>query len=145
MHLGELAAAKTESNAEPISFDWHGVTIRTRTELPALPLLELAATGESVKGTPAENDLMVVAGAFYRFLESVIDPADWIVFRQVATDNGDGPEQLLPLIEQLGAAISGRPTGRPSGSPAGRSPTTGGSTEHLPSRVSTPAGSAPAG
>jgi len=137
MHLGELAAAKAETTAEPITFDWHGHKIRCRAELPALPLLELAATGDELKDTAAEDDFMVVGAAFYRFLESVIDPGDWSVFRRVSTQQGDGPEQLLPLVEQLGAAISGRPTGRRSASPGGPPRTTGTSTGPLPSRAST--------
>lgn len=145
MHLGELAAAKAETTAEPITFDWHGRRIRCRAELPALPLLELAATGDELKGTPAEDDFMIVGGAFYRFLESVIDPGDWPAFRRLATDHGDGPEELLPLVTKLGEAISGRPTGRRSGSPAGPSTTTATSTAPLPSRASTPPPSALAG
>jgi len=146
MHLGELAAAKAEQDpAEAISFDWHGRRIRCRSELPAMALLELAATGDDLKGTMAEADFMTVAAAFHRFLESVIDPEDWPAFRRASTEHGDGPAELLPLVEQLGAAISGRPTVRRSGSPAGPSTTTDTSTAPLPSRASTPAPSALAG
>jgi hypothetical protein len=145
MHLGELAAARAETTGEQISFDWHGSTIRCRTDLPAMPLLELAATGDELKGTAAEDDFMIVAGAFYRFLESVIDPTDWHTFRRVSTQHGDGPEQLLPLIEKVAEAIAGRPTGRRSVSPDGPPRTTDISTGPLPSRASTPPPSALAG
>jgi hypothetical protein len=145
MHLGELAAARAETTAEAITFDWHGATIRCRTDLPAMPLLELAATGDELKGTAAEDDFMVVAGAFYRFLESVIDPGDWSTFRRVTTRHADGPEQLLPLIERLAEAIAGRPTVRRSASPGGPPRTTATSTGPLPSRDSTRPASALAG
>ena len=144
MHLGELAAAKAETTAEiePISFDWHGTTIRCRTELSSMGLLELAATGDELKGTANEADFMVVGAAFYRFLESVIDPGDWPAFRRASTLAGDGLDDLLPLVEKLGQAITGRPTGRPSDSRGGPPSTTGTSTGRLPSRASTPHASA---
>lgn len=137
MHLGELAAAKIESTAEPITFDWHGKRVRCRVDLPALPLLELAATGDGLTGTIDESDFMVVGAAFYRFLESVIDPRDWPSFKKASAAAGDGPDQLLPLIEKLGAAITGRPIEPPAASRDGRSPTTDGSTAPLPSREPT--------
>jgi hypothetical protein len=136
MHLGELAAAKAETNAEPVTFDWHGTRIRCRTSMPALPLLELASTGADMRASDDE-DLMTIAASFYRFLQSVIDPEDWPKFRQSCADNGDGADQLMPLVSQLGEAIIGRPTERPSGSVAGPPHTTDGSTVTLPSRAST--------
>lgn len=145
MHLGELAAAKAETTAEAITFDWHGTKIRCRAEMPALPLLELAATGEEMQNTAVEDDFLLVGAAFYRFLECVIDPADWPKFRRASMANGDGPDQLLPLVEKLGAAISGRPTERRSASPSGPPPTMATSTGPLPSRASTPPASALAG
>jgi hypothetical protein len=145
MHLGELAAAKAETTQEQITFDWHGRRIRCRAVLPSLPLLELAATGDELKGTLDEDNFMIVGGAFYRFLESVIDVEDWPTFRKISTEHSDGPEELLPLIEKIGAAISGRPTERRSGSRAGPSATTDSSTAPLPSRASMPDLSALAG
>jgi len=131
-HLGELAAAKAEATGEPISFDWHGRRIRCRPEIPSLPLLELAATGADVAGTPSEEDVMVVGAAFYRFLEAIIDPADWLAFKRASTTAGDGPAELLPLVSRLAEATTGRPTGPSSVSPPGPPPTTDGSTGTSP-------------
>lgn len=137
-HLGELAAAASEASGEPITFDWHGQRLRCRVELPALALMELAAVGEEIKGTPAESDLMVVGGAFFRFLEALIEPSDWTAFRRLSTLHGDGPDQLLPVVTKLAEAIAGRPTRQPSVSPAGRPATPDGSTGHSPSERAFP-------
>jgi hypothetical protein len=138
MHLGELAAAKAENTDEPVSFDWHGKKIRCRQSLPALPLLEMASTGADMRAS-GDEDFMLVAASFYRFLQSVIEPDDWHIFRQACTDNADGADQLMPLVGKLGEAIMGRPTERPSDSPDGPPTTTDGSTATLPSRESTSA------
>jgi hypothetical protein len=144
-HLGELAAARAETTDEPVTFDWHGKTIRCRTQLPALPLLEMASTGADMRASGNEDDFMLIAASFYRFLQSVIEPDDWSIFRQSCTDNADGADQLMPLVGKLGEAIMGRPTERPSDSPDGPPQTTGGSTATLPSRASTSVPSALAG
>lgn len=136
MHLGELAAAKAEHTDEPVTFDWHGKKIRCRQSLPALPLLEMASTGADMQSS-GEDDFMLVAASFYRFLQSVIEPDDWPVFRKACTDHSDGADQLMPLVGKLGEAIMGRPTERPADSLDGPPPTTGGSTATLPSRAST--------
>jgi hypothetical protein len=132
-HLGELAAAKTEATGEAITFDWHGTTIACRPDLSAMPLMELAAAGDAVNGTPGEADLMTVGAAFFRFLEALIRPTDWQTFKRLCIAHGDNGDELLPLVQRLAEAVAGRPTRPSSASLASVPETSGGSTGPSPS------------
>lgn len=112
--LGELAAQRTESAAERITFSWHGHRIRCRPRLPAMAGLELASLGERAESSP--DDFMVVGAAFYRFLQGCIEASDWETFKATCIEHGDDENDLLPLVQKLVEASTGRPTGQRSGS-----------------------------
>jgi hypothetical protein len=128
--LGELAAQRAETEpAERITFTWHGVRVRCRAKLPAMAGLELASLGERAEATPDSASTMIVGAAFYRFLQGCIDPADWEAFKAACIEHGDDETDLLPLVQTLVEASTGRPTEQRSGSGALPLRTSGGSTQ----------------
>lgn len=114
MHKDFDAAAR-EAVGEPLTFTLGGETFTTTPELPAMPMLKLAAK--------AEEEGPAAAAAFYEFIQAMLAEEDVARFETMATRTRFGMETLKDVVSWLLAEMTGRPTQRPSDS-AGRPLTT---------------------
>jgi hypothetical protein len=112
----EIAAAEREATGEPIVIVFHGQDFACSEGVNEFALMKMA-------GAEADGE-MAVMGAFYRFLQTVLIPADWDRFEKVCMADRVGFAELRNLIEGVAEAMTGRPTPRPSASPPGPPPTT---------------------
>lgn len=125
-HLGDFAAAKVEATGERSDFrvgfldanDTEPAVIRVAQGLSALPLMELASVStESVESSES-------LGAMYRFLESTIDPDDWLLFKKQVAKYRLDTEAILAIVQAVVPLIGGRPTTQPADSLGGPSSST---------------------
>lgn len=126
MHKDFDAAAR-EAVGESLTFQLGGEKFTTTPELPALPMLKLAAAAEK---TDAEG-----AAAFYEFLQSMLVVDDVARFEAMAMRERLGMERLSEVVTWLIEEMTGRPTRRPSDSPERPLPTSLPSTDDSPRRV----------
>lgn len=108
MHKDFDAAAR-EASGESLTFTLGGEQFTTTPELPALPMLKLAAA--------ADKEGAEGAVAFYEFVQSMLVPEDVARFEAMASRERLGMEMLSDVVKWLIAEMTGRPTRRPSDSP----------------------------
>lgn len=107
MHKDFDAAAR-EASGEPLTFTLGGEVFTTTPELPALPMLKLAAA--------ADKEGAEAAAAFYEFVQAMLVPGDAPRFEAMALRTRLGMEALGEVVRWLIAEMTGRPTQRPSDS-----------------------------
>ena len=108
MHKDFDAAAR-EAVGESLTFTLGGEQFTTTPELPALPMLKLAAA--------ADKDGAEGAAAFYEFVQAMLIPEDVDRFEAMAKRERLGMERLSDVVKWLIAELTGRPTQRPSDLP----------------------------
>ena len=169
-HLGEfgrelaaLDVGEGSGPAEPDTFTFHGETFTVREHVSALPRMRYAhallATQDAGRRVNAmfaaaatDEDILAARrvdgqamtewmAAQYRYLQDVIDPAEWDRFEAAAVRAGADQAELVAVANGIIAAVAGRPRTRSGDSPSGPSTSGGGSTA---GSVST-AGPAPSG
>ncbi|WP_346179642.1 hypothetical protein, partial [Streptomyces cuspidosporus] len=118
-----IAQAGEDPAAEPKydSFTFEGEEIRVINGIPSgLPLMEFA---DAMAAADDDSLNMEALGAMYAMLQSCILPADWGRFRKAANRAGAGFDDLLPITQQVWAAVVGRFSQGPSDSQDGPSTT----------------------
>lgn len=129
-NLGEFGVAAAETNQEPDTFSFCGETFTVATKVGIIPLGRFAQAAASGLDT-AEMDGLA---ALIDVVAGVVVDDDRDRFLSVASKNRASADDLLPIVQAVMEAQSGRPTERPSDSSDG-SPTTGESSKELSSSV----------
>lgn len=112
MHKDFDAAAR-EAVGESLTFTLGGEQFTTTPELPAVPMLRLAAV--------ADKEGAEGATAFYQFLQAMLVEEDVARFEAMAMRERIGMERLGEVVAWLIEEMTGRPTQPPSASAERRS------------------------
>lgn len=84
-------------------------------KIGAMPLMRFARVAR--RGVDS-NELEGLA-AMYDLLEQCIDPGDWPRFERAADESRADGDELMAVVQDVMAVVSGRPTSRPSDSSDG--------------------------
>ncbi len=117
-HLGSFAAAKRElSRTEHDTFDFGGETFKVTGDIPAMLMLQLAA---STTGKIGEAEGLA---SMWEALRCCLGDEGFNKLYRLAVDWNADLEDVMKLVFALFEAQGGRPTGAASDSPPGPSST----------------------
>jgi hypothetical protein len=115
-HLGVLSPEPPAEPVEADTFEWFGDTIRTHpavSELPFLDLLEKAEEGEIDETDPRSG--VMVKQLFRRY----IHVEDFDRFWELATENGQGTDELIVVVYRILELKAERSPTKPSSASSG--------------------------
>lgn len=115
--LGNLGTAPEQQVITDVTtFDWFGATIR----LPLLEVSELELIDLMEKVTTTDENSPAAVVVVKNMFRQVIHVDDFDLFWDLAKQNRQKVETLMPVYQVLLEAATGRPTQQPSDSSSGR-------------------------
>jgi hypothetical protein len=128
--LGEFHVAKRQAapNAEPLTFDFEGQSFRVAEKVGLAPLADFAHAATSGLDT---SDMEGLAAMRTMLRQVVVDEDSDRLWDAITRSRADG-DDLMPIVQAVMEAQTGRPTEQPSDSSAGLSTTLVSSKESSP-------------
>jgi hypothetical protein len=105
---GERAAEAADGT---LSVELAGKSFRLSDSIGVMPLMEWAASREEADPQDAGQLLSI-----YRILQDLVDPEDWLAFKQHAREAKCGFTEVFAFQNAAMEALTARPTGEPASS-----------------------------